>query len=177
MESWIHQRLYITARTNASISLLGQVHCIDLLYCLSSFTFISNDDVYVFFYKWPVTSVLTWYLKLMECYNGVLCFYSITMSVLHVLNAMFHKAFHVEDQDQVQVKVILLWIFIQTFYTYLTIDCWYPIKHVLQTRLLGIQSFFYEIISKCYSCDRYENLSTLNNRINFIKVNCLQRVL
>ena len=45
------------------------------------------------------------------------------MSVLHVLNAMFHKAFHVEDQDQVQVKVILLWIFIQTFYTYLTIDC------------------------------------------------------
>jgi len=59
----------------------------------------------------------------MECYNGVLCFYSITMSVLHVLNAMFHKAFHVEDQDQVQVKVILLWIFIKTFYTYLTIDC------------------------------------------------------
>ena len=50
-------------------------------------------------------------------------------------------------------------------------------KHVLQTRLLGILSFFYERKGEFYSCDRYENLSPLNNRINFIIVNCLQHVI
>jgi len=30
---------------------------------------------------------------------------------------------------------------------------------------------------KFYICDRYENLSPLNNRINFIIFNCLQHVL
>ena len=36
---------------------------------------------------------------------------------------------------------------------------------------------FYERKSKFYSWDRYENLSPLNNRINFIIVNCLQHEL
>ena len=34
--------------------------------------------------------------------------------------------------------------FLKTNYTYLTIHCWYLIKYVLQTRLLGILNFFYE---------------------------------
>jgi len=32
--------------------------------------------------------------------------------------------------------------FFKTDNNYLTIDCWYLIKYVLQTRLLGILSFF-----------------------------------
>jgi len=36
---------------------------------------------------------------------------------------------------------------------------------------------FYERKGKFYSCNRYENLSPLNNSINFIIVNCLQHVL
>ena len=36
---------------------------------------------------------------------------------------------------------------------------------------------FYERKGKIYSCDRYENLSPLNIRINFIIVNCPQHVL
>ena len=91
-----------------------------------------------------------------------------------------HKAFQNQDQDQAQVKLPLLWTFFDTYYNYLTIDCWYLIliKDVLQTGLLGILSFFYERKSKLYSCrDRFENLSPRNNRINFIKVNCLQHVL
>jgi len=30
----------------------------------------------------------------------------------------------------------------KTYYNYLTIDCWYFIQYVLQTRLLGILSVF-----------------------------------
>jgi len=36
---------------------------------------------------------------------------------------------------------------------------------------------FYERKGKFYSCDRYENLSPLNSRINFNIFNCLQQVL
>ena len=32
--------------------------------------------------------------------------------------------------------------FFKTFYNTLTIDCWYSITHLLQTRLFGILSFF-----------------------------------
>ena len=32
--------------------------------------------------------------------------------------------------------------FLKSFFNYLTIGCWYLIKYVLQTRLLGILSFF-----------------------------------
>jgi len=36
---------------------------------------------------------------------------------------------------------------------------------------------FYERKDQFYSCDSYENLSPLNNRIMFNTVNCLQHVL
>ena len=55
-----------------------------------------------------------------------------------------HKAFQNLDQDQAQVKHSLLWTFFETYNNYLTIDCWYLIKYVLQTRHLGILSFVYE---------------------------------
>ena len=58
----------------------------------------------------------------------------------------------------------------------LFINCCYSIQYVLQTRFIGIQSFLYERKGKIYSCDRYEKLSPLNNRINFVIVNCLQLV-
>jgi len=41
-----------------------------------------------------------------------------------------------------QKKYILLWIVFKTYHNYLTIDCLFLIKYVLQTRLLGILSFF-----------------------------------
>jgi len=43
---------------------------------------------------------------------------------------------------RLKLKVLLLWTFFETFYNNLTIDCWSLIKYVLQTRLLGILSFF-----------------------------------
>ena len=45
----------------------------------------------------------------------------------------------------------LLWI--KTYYNYLNIDCWCLIKCVLQTRLLGILSFFYQRKGWFYSWD------------------------
>ena len=56
---------------------------------------------------------------------------------------VFTKAFQNKDQDQAQVKILILWTFFsKTYYNYLTIDCWCLIKDVLQTRLLVILSFF-----------------------------------
>ena len=54
-----------------------------------------------------------------------------------------HKAFQNQDQDQAHVKKFFYYgLFFKTYYNYLTIDCWYLIKYVLQTRLLGILSSF-----------------------------------
>ena len=51
-----------------------------------------------------------------------------------------HKAFQNQNQDQAQVKK--LWIVFKAYHNYLTIDCLYLIKYVLQTKVLGILSFF-----------------------------------
>ena len=61
---------------------------------------------------------------------------------------------------------------LKAYYDYLTIDCWCLIKYVLQTRLLGILSFFMK-----EKVNRYENLNPLNNRISFIIVDCLLHIL
>jgi len=86
---------------------------------------------------------------------------------------VFTKLFRI----RLKLKIILLWTFFETYYNYLTIDWWYLIKYVLQIRILGILSIFMKRKDQFYSCDSYENLSPLNNRINFIIVNCLQHVL
>ena len=54
------------------------------------------------------------------------------------------KLFRIRIKISLTLNNLLLWTFIETYYTYLTIDCWYLIKYVLQTRLLGILNFFYE---------------------------------
>ena len=54
-----------------------------------------------------------------------------------------HNAFQNQDQDQAQVEHYITMDLFKT-YNYLTIDCWYLIKSILQTRLLGIRSLFYE---------------------------------
>ena len=87
------------------------------------------------------------------------------------------KLFQSKDQDQTQVKHSYIMAFFKTYCHCLTIDLWCLVKFVLQSRLLRILSFFYQRKGYVYSCDRYENLSPLNNRINFIIVNCLQHVL
>jgi len=45
---------------------------------------------------------------------------------------------------RLKLNIILLWTLFKTYYMYnhLTIDCWYLIRYVLQTRLLRILSFF-----------------------------------
>jgi len=53
-----------------------------------------------------------------------------------------HKAFQNTDQDQAQVKNSYIMDFFKTYYNYLTIDRLCLIKYVLQTRLLGVLSFF-----------------------------------
>ena len=88
-----------------------------------------------------------------------------------------HKAFQNQDQDQAQVKNYYGLSFNLLLWFNFNIDCWYSIKHVLQTRLLGILSFFYKRNGKFYSYEHYDNLSPINNRMNFIIVNWLQHVL
>ena len=64
------------------------------------------------------------------------------------------QSFSDQDQDQAQV------------YKYFTIDFF-----------RGDSKLFYERKGKFYSCDRYEMLSPLNNRINFIIVKCVHYIL
>ena len=85
---------------------------------------------------------------------------------------VFTKLFRNRIKIRLKLKILLLRTFLKTCNNYWTIDCWYLIKYVLQTRLLG--SFFYERKGYFYSWERYENLSPLNNRINFFIVYCLQ---
>jgi len=51
---------------------------------------------------------------------------------------VFTKLFRI----RIKLKYLILWTFFKTYYNYLTIDRWYLIKDILQTRLLGIISFF-----------------------------------
>ena len=57
---------------------------------------------------------------------------------------VFTKFFRIRLKIRLKLKKLLLWTFFETYYNYLTIDCWYLIIYILQIRLLGIRSFFYE---------------------------------
>ena len=72
-----------------------------------------------------------------------------------VLRPRVHKAFQNQDRDQAQVNNYFIMDFFKMYSNYLTIECWYPIRYILQTRLFGILGFFNERKGKCYSCDRY----------------------
>jgi len=52
------------------------------------------------------------------------------------------KIFRIKIKIRLKLKILLLWIVFETYHNYLTIDCLHLIKHILQTRLLGILSFF-----------------------------------
>jgi len=77
---------------------------------------------------------------------------SLNMLIVFIINTItqesrprVHKAFQDQNQHQAQYKhYFAMDFFSNTYYNYLTIDCWYLIKYVLQTRLLGILNFFYE---------------------------------
>jgi len=71
---------------------------------------------------------------------------------------VFTNLFRIRIKFRLKLKILLLRTFFETCYTYLTIDYWYLIRYVLQTRLLGILSFF------------MKEKSPLNNSINFIVV-------
>jgi len=55
---------------------------------------------------------------------------------------VFTKLFRIRIKIRLKLNIPLLWTFFETYYNYLTIECWYLIKYVLQTRLLGILNFF-----------------------------------
>jgi len=55
---------------------------------------------------------------------------------------VFTKPFSIKIKIRLNINIMLLWILFGTYYNYLTIDCWYLIKYVLKTRLLGIRSIF-----------------------------------
>jgi len=55
---------------------------------------------------------------------------------------VFTKLFRIKIKIRLKLKKLLLWIVFKTYHKYLTIDCLYLITYVLQTRLLGILSFF-----------------------------------
>jgi len=84
-----------------------------------------------------------------------------------------HKALQNQDQDPAQVKKSLTMDFCKTYKTYLTIDCWYLIQCVLQTRLLEVLSFFMKEKVNFIVV----TIRPLINKIHFITVNCLQHVL
>jgi len=45
-------------------------------------------------------------------------------------------------KTRLKLNILLLWIVFKTYHNYLTNECLYLIKYVLQTRLLGILSLF-----------------------------------
>ena len=57
----------------------------------------------------------------------------------HVYNSlsysgsMFTKLFRIRIKIRLKLNNLLLWTFFETYYNYLTIDCWYLIKYVLQS--------------------------------------------
>jgi len=55
---------------------------------------------------------------------------------------VFTKLFRIRIKIRLKLKNRLLWIDFKTYHKYLTIDCLYVIKYVLQTRILGFLSFF-----------------------------------
>ena len=54
----------------------------------------------------------------------------------------FTKLFRVRIKIRLKLKIRILWDVFKTYHIYLTIDCLYLVKYVLQKRLLGILSFF-----------------------------------
>ena len=78
----------------------------------------------------------------MICFHQFISFKTIEIAYIATsieFWARVHKAFQNQDQDQAQVKNSFTMNFFKT-YIYVTIDCWYLIEYVLQTRLLGILS-------------------------------------
>ena len=66
-----------------------------------------------------------------------------------------HEAFQNQDQDRAQVKnSSSMDCFFKTYHNYLTIECLYLIKYVLQTRLFQNYKLFYEREDTFNSCDR-----------------------
>jgi len=57
---------------------------------------------------------------------------------------VFTKLFRIKIKIRLKLKNLLLYIVFKTYDNCLNIDDLYLIKYVLQTRLLGILSFFYE---------------------------------
>ena len=55
---------------------------------------------------------------------------------------VFRKLFRNRIKIRLKLNILLLLIVFKAYRNYLTIDCMYLIKYVLQTRLLGILSFF-----------------------------------
>jgi len=55
---------------------------------------------------------------------------------------MFTKLFRIRIKIRLKLNIPLLWTFFETYYNYFTIDGWYLIKYVLQTRLLRILNLF-----------------------------------
>ena len=61
---------------------------------------------------------------------------------IHSPGPVFTKLFRIRIKIRLKLKILLLWIVFKTYHNYLAIVCLYLIKYVLQTRLLGILSFF-----------------------------------
>ena len=63
---------------------------------------------------------------------------------MNVMNAgpVFTNLFRIRIKIRLKLKILLLRIVFKTYLNYLTIECLYVIKYVLQTRLLGILSVF-----------------------------------
>jgi len=55
---------------------------------------------------------------------------------------VFKKLFRIGIKIRLNLNILLLWIVFRTYHSYLTIDCLYLIKYIVQTRILGILSFF-----------------------------------
>jgi len=46
---------------------------------------------------------------------------------------VFTKLFRIGLKIRLKLNILLLWTLFKTYYNYLTIDCWYLIRNVLQT--------------------------------------------
>ena len=61
---------------------------------------------------------------------------------MHTSGPVFTKLFRIRIKIRLKLNIPLLWTFFETYYNYFTIDGWYLIKYVLQTRHLRILNLF-----------------------------------
>ena len=82
------------------------------------------------------------YVRVILTFSNMRSCHRLVLKLKPIPGHVFTKLFRIRIKIGLNLNNILLTTFFKTYYKYSTFDCWYLIKYVLRTRLLGILSFF-----------------------------------